>query len=173
MSFVIGNIKRGDILECDFGNYKETVDAEGNPVLDQNGNVVFDRGYFDARIPHEIRKTRPVLVIGDHKGQYIIVPISSTEDTHNNPRKTGVGRGFHIQLAHDAIPVTHFYEAGVTRWAKANMVQCVDRYRLSSIYCKNRRERLHLSVSHQTLRDVQEAVVKAIGLPELVTEIDH
>lgn len=165
MSFIIGNIKRGDILECDFGNYKE--------VVGENGEVTFDRSHFDTRIPHEMRKTRPVLVIGDHKGQYLVVPISSTEDTHNNPRKTGVGRGFHIQLAADAIPVTHFYEAGVTRWAKANMVQSVDRHRLSNIYCKKRRERLHLAVPTATLREVQEALIKAIGLPDLLIKNDQ
>lgn len=171
-SYIIGNIKRGDILECNFGNYKEMLGEDGQSVLGSDGNVIFDRTHFDTRIPHEMRKTRPVLVIGDHKGQYLVVPISSTEDTHNNPRKTGVARGFHIQLAADVIPVTHFYEAGITRWAKANMVQSVDRYRLTSIYCKKSRTHLHVKVGKETLKEVQEALIRAIGLPDLLEKPD-
>lgn len=172
-SFISGNIKRGDILECNFGKYTETLGEDGNPILDDDGKVVFDRNNFDTRIPNEMRKTRPVLVIGEHKGQYLVVPISSTEDTHSNARKTGVGRGFHIQLANDVIPVTHFYTADVTRWAKANMVQSVDRYRLSSIYCKKTRSRLSVAVDRTTLREVQEALIKAIGLPDVLVKNDQ
>jgi uncharacterized protein YifN (PemK superfamily) len=160
VSFVIGNIKRGDILECNFGNYKE--------IQGEDGEVSHDRSNFDTRIPNEMRKTRPIVVIGEHKGQYLVVPISSTEDTHNNPRKTGAGRGFHIVIDDGIIPVTHFYMAGMKRWAKANMVQAVDRHRLSNIYCKKRRERLQVEVPVETLRAIQEALIKAIGRPELL-----
>ncbi|EKT4531978.1 type II toxin-antitoxin system PemK/MazF family toxin [Pseudomonas putida] len=165
---VIGNIKRGDILECHFGNYTHAKDGEGNAILDDNGVATYDREHFNTRIPHEIRKTRPVVVLGDHKGQYIVVPISSTEDTHANPRKSGVGRGYHIELPQGVIPVTHFYEAGIKRWAKANMVQTVDRFRLSSIYCRNQRRYVQASVAGEMLKAIQEALVRAIGRPELL-----
>lgn len=68
---VIGNIKRGHILECHFGNYTHAKDGEGNAILDDNGVATYDREHFNTRIPHEIRKTRPVVVLGDHKGQYM------------------------------------------------------------------------------------------------------
>ena len=68
---VIGNIKRGDILECHFGNYTPTKDEAGKELQDETGKPVFDREHFDTRIPHEIRKTRPVIVLGEHKGQYM------------------------------------------------------------------------------------------------------
>jgi len=165
---VIGNIKRGDILECHFGNYTPVKDAAGNAVLDDNGKATYDREHFNTRIPHEIRKTRPVIILGDHKGQYIVVPVSSTEDTHNNPRKSGVGRGYHIELPEGVIPVTHFYEAGIKRWAKANMVQTVDRFRLSSIYCRKQRQYVHASVPGEVLKTIQEALVRAIGRPDLL-----
>lgn len=160
VNFIQGNISRGDILECNFGNYKE--------ITDTNGVISFDRNHYDSRIPFEIRKTRPVVVIGDHKGSYIVVPISTTEDTHKNPRKTGVARRYHVELRDGEMPVTHFYEAGVIRWAKANMIQAVDRRRLASIYCRNQDLRLAAKVNPETLKLVQEGVIRAIGCTALL-----
>jgi uncharacterized protein YifN (PemK superfamily) len=151
-------------LECHFGNYME--------VIGEGGETTYDRSHFDSRIPHEIRKTRPVVIVGDHKGSYVVVPISSTLDTHNNPRKTGVGRGYHIELREGEMPVTHFYEAGLQRWAKANMVQAVDRYRLASIYCRKQKRVVQAEVSQETLRLIQEAVVRVIGLSAMLTVAD-
>lgn len=160
MGFLSGNIKRGDFLECNFGDYKQVMAADGA--------VSFDRAHYDSKIPHEIRKTRPVVVIGDHKGQYLVVPISSTEDTHNQAHKTGAAKGYHIQLEATEFPETSFYEAGVVRWAKVNMVQTVDRYRLQSIYCKTQKGYITGKVTPATLRKIQEALIKVIGLPELL-----
>ena len=53
------------------------------------------------------------------------------------------------------------------------MVQSVDRYRLSSIYCKKTRSRLNVAVDRTTLREVQEALIKAIGLPDVLVKNDQ
>lgn len=161
MGHVQGNIKRGDILECHFGDYLQ--------ITAVDGVIAYDRCSFNTRIPHEIRKTRPVVVIGDHKGQYMVVPISSTEDTHVNPRKSGAARGYHFVLPEGELPETHFYTAGTTRWAKANMMQAVDRHRLSSIYCKIRKAHICARVSKETLRAIQVAILRSIGGSDLLT----
>lgn len=161
MGHVQGNIKRGDILECHFGEYTQTTT--------EDGEIVHDRASFNTRIPHEIRKTRPVIIMGDHKGQYLVIPISSTEDTHTNPRKSGAARGYHIVLPEGELPETHFYTAGTVRWAKANLIQAVDRYRLSNIFCKNRRQYIQPRASQATLQAIQEAIIKSIGRPDLLT----
>lgn len=147
---VTNSIRPGALLECDFGNYRTIKDA--------NGNDEFDREHFDGRIPYEIVKLRPVVVLGEHKGQYLVVPVSSTEDTHKVPRKTGVARGFHVPVPPNEIPATHFYLPGTIRWAKVNMMQSVARFRLSSIYCRNTSRYIDTSVSASTLGNIQEAV---------------
>lgn len=162
---VSGNIKRGDILECEFGMYTK-IQLEG-------GGEQIDRTAFNTRIPNEMHKTRPVVIIGDHKGQYIVVPISTTEETHSNPRKTGAAKGLHIPLDGTEIPATHFYKANTPMWAKANMVQAVDSYRLKNVFDKKTNRHVSAAVSREKLTQIQHAVVKAIGLTQLLQEVNR
>lgn len=80
-------IKRGEVYECLFGKYRPALDEQGKAIFSDDGRPAFLRNDFQGPVPYEIQKPRPVVVVGDHKGQYLVVPLSTTLDTHNNPRR--------------------------------------------------------------------------------------
>ncbi|WP_421568264.1 type II toxin-antitoxin system PemK/MazF family toxin [Stenotrophomonas sp. PD6] len=159
-------IKRGEIYECVFGTYRPLLGQDGRPVASgENGRAEYVRDEFQGPIPFEIQKPRPVVILGDHKGQYVVVPISTTQDGHNNPRKTGEARGLHIRLGHEALPNLIRYSRAQICWAKSNMVQTVDRNRLRPL---NRRGEPPPRISEECLRSIQHALIKAIGCQALL-----
>lgn len=164
-------IKRGEIHECLFGRYRPLLDADGVPVLsDDSGRAEFTRTEFQGPIPYEIQKPRPVVILGDHKGQYLVVPISTTQDCHNNPRKAGEARGLHIRLARSDLPPLARYGDATTCWAKSNMIQTVDRNRLRPL---NRRGSPPPRVSEDCLASIQRAVIRAIGCQALLESLNE
>lgn len=163
-------IKRGEIHECLFGRYRPLLDAEGAPVLrDDSGRTEFTRTEFQGPIPNEIQKPRPVVILGDHKGQYLVVPISTTQDCHSNPRKAGEARGLHVRLARSDLPGLARYGDAATCWAKSNMIQTVDRNRLRPL---NRRGSPPPRVSEDCLASIQRAVIRAIGCQGLLDSLN-
>jgi hypothetical protein len=66
------NPRRGDIYDCLFGNY--------DPINPAQPNGPFRKDNYDFRIPNEMRKRRPVVVLGDRNKQLLVVPISKLEE---------------------------------------------------------------------------------------------
>ncbi len=126
-------IKCGEVYECLFGKYRPALDYLGKAIVSDDGRPAFLRNDFQGPVPYEIQKPRPVVVVGDHKGQYLVVPLSTTLDTHNNPRKTGISRGFHIRIERSELTGLARYNDAEVCWAKANMLQAVDRSRLKPL----------------------------------------
>ena len=149
------NPSRGDIYDCIFGNYvPENPQAPDGP---------FRKDAYDNRIPNEIRKRRPVVIVGERKKQYLVVPVSTTEDRHKKAHRTGEDVKLHIRLAGTEIPETERYKHGVMRWAKTDLLQAVDEERLREFLCTDGIHRTG-KVSPELLRSIQEGVVRAIGL---------
>lgn len=162
-------IKRGEIYECLFGRYRPLLDPDGAPVMaGTNGRTEYTRTEFQGPIPYEIQKPRPVVILGDHKGQYLVVPISTTQDCHSNPRKAGEARGLHVRLERSQLPDLVRYRNAPTCWAKSNMVQTVDRNRLRPL---NRRGSPPPRVSDDCLASIQRAVIRAIGCQGLLDAV--
>ena len=56
------NPKRGDVYECIFGNYLPlNINHQHGPYCIKS---------YDYRIPNEIRKRRPVVILGERKINY-------------------------------------------------------------------------------------------------------
>jgi uncharacterized protein YifN (PemK superfamily) len=163
-------IKRGEIHECLFGRYKPLLDAQGRPSMSTiDGMPEYIRDDFQGPIPYEIHKPRPVVILGDHKGQYLVVPISTTQDRHQNPRKTGEAKGIHIRLAPADVPALSRYRSSDLCWAKANMIQTVDRNRLKPL---NMPGQPAPRVSAECLSLIQRAVIRSIGCQGLLDALD-
>ncbi|HTG56479.1 MAG TPA: type II toxin-antitoxin system PemK/MazF family toxin [Niabella sp.] len=158
---IAGNVRIGHIYECDFGLYKK---PDGT-VTDNRDEACTDD--YNYRIPNEMIKKRAVVVIGKHRGIYLVVPISSTKETAVRPDKEPESKGFHIKLTEQDFPVTSRYQAGTERWAKSNLIEAVDGGRLRDI----RSDQGHLSahkITDETLRKIREGVMIAIGLRDLI-----
>lgn len=168
---IAGNVKIGHIYECELGLFKRRQPAAGEPLATSDKNDAVDDDYNYA-IPNELVKKRLVVVIGKHKGQYIIVPISSTKETHRQEHKEPEKRGFHILLSAGDMPVTTRYIAGRARWAKSNLVMTVDGGRLRDIYDPSVRRCIAAhAVTEATLARIRYGVMISIGLGSLVPEI--
>lgn len=140
--------KVGQILECDYGEYK----------LDANGNVVQD---VDHHIPPEMIKNRLVVVLNGKLNQKscIVVPLSTTHDLQKTLR------GIHVEIPETEIPDFVYFQKQV-RWAKADMIQQVSVTRLN----RPRTARGHDSVllSYEMVGQIQKAVIKAISAASLI-----
>ena len=158
-------IKRGEVYECLFGKYRPALDQQGKAIVCDDGRPAFLRNDFQGPVPYEIQKPRPVVVVGDHKGQYLVVPLSTTLDTHNNPRKRGIARGFHIRIERSELTGLARYNDAEVCWAKANMLQAVDRSRLKPL---NQHGHPIPTVSGDVLAAIQEAIIKCIGCQGLL-----
>ena len=165
-----GNVKIGHVYECSFGLFKH---VDGINTTDKR-NYASEVDY-NYRIPNEMIKKRAVVVIGKHRGLYLVVPISSTEETHHKKHKNPELTGLHTKLLQEDFPETHHYEAGRNRWAKSNLVCSVDGGRLSDIYNKNIGALINAhKISAATLKKVRDGVVIAIGMRDLIaTHVDE
>ncbi len=165
---ITGNVRIGHIYECEFGFFKHT---NGINVTSNRDEAIEDD--YNYKIPNEIIKKRPVIVIGKHKGLYIVVPISSTEETHRKPHKNPENTGLHTRLQAIDFPETHHYRTNITRWAKSNLVSSVDGGRLRDIFNHNTRAFVPAHrISDDTLKKVREGVIIAIGMRDLLHTLD-
>lgn len=149
------NPTRGDIYECIFGNYV--------PVDQAFPQGPFRKDLYDVRIPNEMRKRRPVVIVGERKKQFLVVPISSLEDTHPKAHRTGEAVRLHIRLDEDEVPVAPGYIQGTVCWAKTDLVQSVDEERLREFRLD---DGTHVvgKVSAEKLLQIQEGIMRVIGL---------
>lgn len=153
------NPARGDVFDCILGNYE--------PEDPKSPEGPFKKDNYDIRIPNEIRKRRPVIIVGNYKSQYLVVPISSTQDMHKKPNRTAEARKLHIRLTGDEVPETPRYKRNKTCWAKADLVQSVDEKRLREFRLDDGTHVIG-KVSPETLRLIQEGVMRAIGLSAML-----
>lgn len=158
---ISGNVRIGGIYECDFGSYKKI-----------NGGLTVSRDEADDtdlnyRIPNEMIKRRPVVVISRHKGLCTVVPVSATEEkAHKNPKKDMIIQGVCVPLQ-GHMPQTHFYTSGCC-WAICYAAQTIDIGRLRDIYNRDVSEFVRTTVSSEMLLKLRFGVIKAIGLSSLV-----
>lgn len=133
--------KVGEILECNFGLFTDTLD-------------------FNGHIPPEMIKRRMVVVLnGKLNGLTLVVPISSTQNSQS------IRLGHHIEIAPELIKQTAFYDKR-QRWAKVDLIQSVSRERLFFIYEKG--ERIHQFLPREIVEKIQKAVIKLIGANSLL-----
>ncbi|KUM52197.1 type II toxin-antitoxin system PemK/MazF family toxin [Rheinheimera sp. EpRS3] len=164
-----GNVKIGHIYECEFGMFKKKMD--GLTTSDKDDAVQDDYNY---RIPNEMIKRRAVVVVGKHRGQYVVVPISSTKETANRVEKEPESKGFHVPLKLGDFPVTKRYEAETARWAKSNLVTTIDGGRLRDIYDDVQQSHiLAHQMSEDTLKKVREGIIISIGMNSLLAIVDN
>lgn len=169
---VKGNIRIGHVYECIFGLFKRLhPDEEGNLTTVNKDEA--DHDAYDYRIPVELIKKRAVVVIGKHKGQYIVVPISSTQATDRKPHKYPENMGIHIRLAAYDLPQGGKYSESKPRWAKCDLVTTVDGRRLRDIYDAEAQTHIPAhAVTQSTLLEIRYGVMRAIGLRDLVPASD-
>lgn len=151
------NPKRGDIYECVFGHFE--------PIDPSQPQGPFRKDNYDLRIPNEIRKRRPVVVLGERNQQFIVVPISTREDSAPKPHKTAMAQGIHVKIPDGAIPETKHYKLGTPCWAKADLIQSIDIKRLREFPVG---DGTHATgrLNSETLKEIQDAVLRTIGVME-------
>ncbi|MGR2870051.1 type II toxin-antitoxin system PemK/MazF family toxin [Vibrio vulnificus] len=164
-----GNVKIGHLYDCIFGEFKST--GQGT-TTDKNQA---DEYNYNHRIPNEMIKKRLVVVVGKHKGQYIVVPISATKEEAKRVEKEPEYQGFHVKLLNTDIPATERYPYGVERWAKCNLISTIDGGRLRDLPLGQGKGFVAAQkVSDATLRKIREGVIIAIGMRDiLVTDQDN
>ena len=165
---ITGNVRIGHIYECELGLFKHT---DGVNITSIRSEAC--ENDYNYKIPNEIIKKRAVIVIGKHRGLYLVVPISSTEETDRKPHKNPENTGLHTRLQANDFPETHHYESGRSRWAKSNLVSSVDGGRLRDIFNRNTSNFVPAHrVSDDTLKNVRKGVIIAIGMRDLLTTLD-
>ena len=159
-----GNVKIGHVYDCIFGEFKKL----GSGTTANRDEASLDYNY---RIPNEIVKTRLVVVIGKHRGQYNVVPISATKETAKRKDKEPEAKGFHVMLDDNDIPVTPRYSYGVHRWALSNLITTVDGGRFRDLFNSDTKKPvLSQKVSDNTLRKIREGVIISIGMRDLIVD---
>lgn len=156
-----GNLRIGGIYECNFGSYKCTSGGHTEKRDEADGN---DLNY---RIPNEMIKRRPVVVINKHRGLCTVIPVSSTrEKEHRNPKKDMAHVGICVPLQ-GHIPKTHFYDDSPC-WGVCYAAQTIDIGRLRDIYDKNTSSFVKATVPPEMILKLRFGIIKAIGLGSLV-----
>lgn len=140
--------KVGEILECDFGDFREPA---LNPV-------------YDGLIPAEIRKRRLVTVVNGKlpNNCVLVVPISSTQN------KNAQDRGFHIPIPTALITITDFYDRR-DRWAITECITHVSKQRLSKV--KHRGQPLNDKLPRELMEEIQRALIKALNAGSLLPPV--
>jgi uncharacterized protein YifN (PemK superfamily) len=145
--------KVGELLDCNFGQF-ETLPNES-----------YNTGNFDRRIPPEMIKKRPVVVLGGKFGQSaLVIPISSSLN------QNFVHRGLHVHIPPACFPTTDVYDER-DRWAKAELIQHVSRHRLYKI--RNNGGRSGLYLSREIVDQIQRAVIAAISAKSLISNANR
>ena len=161
---IAGNVKIGHVYDCIFGEFKN---INGGTTSNRD-EAVLDYNY---RIPNEIVKNRLVIVIGKHRGQYNVVPVSSTKEIAKRKDKEPEFKGFHVMLDVNDIPTTPRYSYGVHRWALCNLVTTIDGGRLRDLYnSKLKKSVPSQKVSDDTLKKIREGVIISIGMRDLIVD---
>ena len=166
-----GNVKIGHIYECDFGMFKKNESPQSGEIqkVTKHKDEATDDDY-NYRIPNELIKKRPVVVVGKHRGQYMVVPISSTEETDKKPAKNPEKVGIHVLLQHGDMPVTGRYTLEKKRWAKSNLLTTIDGARLTDIYDIEKQDFIApQKISDETLLKIRHGVIISIGLRDMLT----
>ncbi len=164
---VAGQIRIGHVYECDFGRFKK---AGSNAVTSDREEA--DTTAYDYRIPNEMVKRRAAVVIGKHRGLYLVVPVSSTYEGDKKPHKIPENTGMHVPMGDD-FPETQRYEKGKQRWAKCNLVQSIDGGRLTDIYDHGINKNIPAyKVSEETLLKIRYGVMISRGRGTLVPKAD-
>ena len=159
-----GNIRIGYIYECYLGNFKHVLNRT-------TGNIDICDNDYDFRIPNEMIKKRAVIILGKHRGQYIVVPVSSTKETHKKAHKIPEITGLHTRLLAKDFPETKKYKKETLRWAKSNLVMTIDGGRLRDIYDEDSESYVSAhAVSEGTLRSIRFGVMMAIGVRDLIPD---
>ncbi|SGZ03377.1 type II toxin-antitoxin system PemK/MazF family toxin [Moritella viscosa] len=159
-----GNVRIGHIYECYFGLFKAT---DGGTTTNKQEACEDDYNY---RVPNEMIKKRAVVVVGKHRGQYLVVPISSSKETNiRKPQKEPENTGMHTKLQMGDFPETHHYTTDRERWAKSNLICAIDGARLRDIYNNNISNFIpaHM-VTENTLKKIREGVIISIGMRDLL-----
>lgn len=161
---VAGQIRIGHIYECEFGLFKKVAEGVDTTVARDEA----DDTAYNYRIPNELIKRRAVVVIGKHRGLYLVVPVSSTFENGPKPHKVPENSGMHVQMGGD-FPVTARYTAGKARWAKSNLVQAVDGGRLTDVFDPATRKNIPAhQVSENTLLKIRYGVMISMGLGKML-----
>jgi uncharacterized protein YifN (PemK superfamily) len=162
MKSITTNPTRGDVYDCIFGNYL--------PLDPSQPTGPFDKTSYNYRIPHEMRKRRPVVILGERNKQLLVAPISTTEDVHIKPHRTGEALGLHIRLIGNEIPNNGFYTENVDRWVKVDLIQSIDVKRLREFRMP---DGSHVTgkLSRETLAEVQLAVFRILGFSLKIQEV--
>lgn len=90
-----GNVRIGGIYECSFGQFKKIASLGGGLTPSRDDADESDLNY---RIPNELIKKRPVIVISKHRGLCTVVPVTGTKELHKKPEKVPENMGIHVQL---------------------------------------------------------------------------
>lgn len=172
MTKIDGKVKIGGIYECDFGLFKANQNCLTETTSDAREAVDNDLNY---KIPHELIKKRPVIVIGKHRGLSLVVPISTTKETHKKAHKIPENQGIHIKLMATDFPSNvHKYQNNVDMWAKCNLITHIDNGRLTDLRSSsNPRQHLPVFIIPQdTLEKIKMGVLLSIGMQSLLDKIE-
>lgn len=165
---IAGNVKIGGIYECDFGLFKDNNQCQKLTTTDSSEADISDLNY---KIPHELIKKRPVVVVSKHRGLCLVVPISTTQELHKKKVKIPENQGIHVKIPHSDFPQGAFkYAHNVDMWAKCNLITHVDVGRLRDLRSSNNTS-AHLpvfTVSNELLKKIRHGIILSIGMKELL-----
>ncbi|MDF1685055.1 MAG: type II toxin-antitoxin system PemK/MazF family toxin [Legionellaceae bacterium] len=140
--------KVGEILECNFGQFRTLHTGD------------FDLRHFDGRIPPEMVKRRPVVVLnGKLGGGCLVVPISSSQDLG------GINQRIHVHIEPELFPATDFYDVR-DRWVKAELIQAVSVQRLFKLIDNG--VRFDHYFPREKVEQIQRAVVRSVSASTLL-----
>lgn len=165
-TFIQGNVKIGGIYECNFGLFKN---ISGGVTKDRD---LADESDMNHKIPNELIKKRPVVVVGKHRGLCLVAPISTKKETHKKPSKIPEVQGIHVKLTENDFPTNSVkYSNTQDMWVKCNLVTHVDAGRLRDL--KSNVDNSYLPVfvlENEVLRKIREGIILSIGMAELLEE---
>jgi uncharacterized protein YifN (PemK superfamily) len=172
-TFVTNNVKIGGIYECDFGQFKNKNPNENDTTTDANSADITDLNY---RIPHELIKKRPVIVIGKHRGLCTVIPISTTKETHKKSCKIPENQGLHVKITSSDFPNNAYkYDNNKEMWAKCNLITHIDAGRLRDFRDKQNTS-CHIPafvISQDLLNKIRTGVILSIGLKQLIDDFEN
>lgn len=167
-----GNVRIGCIYDCNFGLYKEKGSVTKTTTDHHNAEL-----NFNYRIPQELIKKRPVIVVSKHRGLCVVVPISTTKEIHKKESKIPENQGLHVKLTSNDFPKNSYqYDNREDMWAKCNLVSCIDAGRLSDLFSKidENGQKIFVEtfkIPDETLFKIRLGILKAIGCSALLKNL--